>query len=370
MLVILPMTHKTIKVMHLIHSLGAGGAENGIINLANHMDRDRFALSICSFVKNGTREKHLKKDVPLFTVNKKTGNDLTLPLRLAKLFKTQRPDIVHTHAWGTMFEGFLGAKLARVPFLVHGEHGTIERRKKNRYFQRIIWGYFDAVLSITHNHKKELSKTIGFPEQKITVLQNGVDTDLFCPMPGTRIFGMKDKFIIGTIGRLVPVKNQALLLNGFAEAKKKHENLFLVIVGEGSLENSLKEQAGNLRIADDVLFTGRRFDIPQVLNSLDLFVLPSLSEGMSNTILEAMACGLPVIATRVGGNPELIENRKNGILIDSGNIQQMADAILETARDTYLRRHLAEKAIADIGTAFSLGGMVDRYQAFYQNFVY
>ena len=353
--------------MHLIHSLGAGGAENGIINLANHMNRDRFTVSICSFVKNGTREKHLKKDVTLFTVDKKPGNDLTLPLRLAKLFKSFRPDIVHTHAWGTMFEGFLGARFARVPFLVHGEHGTIERRTINRYFQRIIWGYFDAVLSVTHNHKKKLSKSIGFPEQKITVLQNGVNTDLFHSMPGTRIFGMKDKYIIGTIGRLVPVKNQALLLKAFAEAKKNNDNLFLVIVGEGPLENSLKEQVHNLKITDDVLFTGRRFDIPQVLNSLDLFVLPSLSEGMSNTILEAMSCGLPVIATRVGGNPELINYRENGILVESDSLHQMADAILKTAREPDFRRRLSEQARSDIGATFSLRGMVDRYQTFYQN---
>jgi sugar transferase (PEP-CTERM/EpsH1 system associated) len=361
------MAHKKIKVMHLIHSLGAGGAENGIINLANNMDRNRFAVSICSFVKNGTREKHLKKDVPLFTVNKKQGNDLSLPLRLARLFKTQRPDIVHTHAWGTMFEGFLGAKLARVPVLVHGEHGTIERRKKNRYFQRIIWGYFNAVLSISQSHKKQLAKTIGFPEQKITVLQNGVDADLFCPMPGTRIFGMKDKFIIGTIGRLVPIKNQALLLNAFAEAKKNHDNLFLVIVGEGHLENSLKEQARDLEIADDVLFTGRRFDIPQVLNSLDLFVLPSLNEGMSNTILEAMGCGLPVIATNVGGNPELISHDKTGLLTTSENASQLAERICLLAQDRQLRQHLAEQARNSIIKTWSLSRMVQCYQQFYEN---
>lgn len=121
--------------MHLIHSLGAGGAENGIINLANHLDRDRFETAICSFVRNGSREKHLKEDVPLFSVDKTPGNDLKLPLRLARLFRKWRPDIVHTHAWGTMFEGFLGARLAKVPVLVHGEHGTIEAKTKNRLFQ-------------------------------------------------------------------------------------------------------------------------------------------------------------------------------------------------------------------------------------------
>jgi glycosyltransferase involved in cell wall biosynthesis len=165
----------------------------------------------------------------------------------------------------------------------------------------------------------------------------------------------------------VPIKNQALLLNAFAEAKKNHDNLFLVIVGEGHLENSLKEQARDLEIADDVLFTGRRFDIPQVLNSLDLFVLPSLNEGMSNTILEAMGCGLPVIATNVGGNPELISHDKTGLLTTSENASQLAERICLLAQDRQLRQHLAEQARNSIIKTWSLSRMVQCYQQFYEN---
>ena len=361
---------KKIRVMHLIHSLGAGGAENGIINLANKIDREQFEISICSFLQKGSRKKHLKKDVKLFSMNKKTGNNVTLPFRLSKLFREWKPDIVHTHAWGTMFEGFIGAKLACVPIIVHGEHGTIEIKKRNRYFQRAIWHLFDAVLSVSVNHKKKLASVIEFPEEKIIVLKNGVDTGYFKPKPDVNVFDIKDKFIIGTIGRLVPVKNQALLINAFAELHKTIKDIHLIIVGEGPLEKNLQNLTKSLNISPSVSFTGRRFDIADVLNSFDLFVLPSLSEGMSNTILEAMACGIPAIATDVGGNGELIQHGETGLLIESDNLAELLKNILLIQNQEGLKERFSRRSVSFIEKHHSLPTMVEQYQNFYhQQFI-
>lgn len=356
-----------IRVMHLIHQLGAGGAENGIINLANTIDRETFDMAICSIAGHGARSTHLATDVDFFALNKKQGNDPRLPFRLRALFRSWKPDIVHTHAWGTLFEGFVGAKMARVPVLVHGEHGTIEDKPLNRFVQRNLWKWFDAVLSVSEVHRTTLSRTIGFPEDRIQVLKNGVDADVFSPMPCPNVFGLEGRFVVGTIGRLVPIKNQALLIKAVARARAECPDIALVIVGDGPLRQDLQTLASDLGLTDAITFAGQRFDMPEVYNSLDLFVLPSLSEGMSNTILEAMSCQLPVLATNVGGNPELIRHRVTGMLTESNDALQMAETISLLRSDQGLRENISRQARQAILANCSLDRMVSKYQDFYHH---
>ncbi len=359
--------------MHLIHQLGAGGAENGIINIVNHIDQDHVESAICAFVGQGSQEKRVDtKQTSLFDLGKKPGNDFGLPFRLSRLLKSWQADIVHTHAWGTLCEGVAGAKLSRVPGLIHGEHGTIQKKRLNLSVQRKVWHLADRVLSVSEPHRSRLAETVEFPKEKILVICNGVDTERFFPAKD-RLFTRqalgykKDDIVIGTAGRFMPVKNQALLIRGFALASKKMANLKLMLVGDGPLKSKLQTLVSDLGMEAQVLFAGRRADMPEVMNTMDLFVLPSLSEGMSNTILEAMSCALPVIATDVGGNPELVRQERTGLLFPSEDPEALAQAIHEMVLFPENRIQYGKAGRTLVEEEYSLKRMVSRYDALYQD---
>ena len=358
--------HK-IRIIHLIHQLGAGGAENGIINLANHIDRQRFEMAICAFVGKGSQTHRLGTDrIELFELNKRAGNDLKLPFLLFRLFRKWRPDIVHTHAWGTLCEGVLAAKVARIPIIIHGEHGTIQQTKRTRYIQKSVWRMTDRVLSVSKYHAQKLARTVGFPVQRITVLPNGVDSDRFQRGNRGRSFVRKaDDILIGTVGRLVPVKNQMVLIDAFSKLCNQDFNIKLIIVGDGPLRHQLQTVAKDTGCADRIEFLGRRSDVPEIMRAMDIFVLSSYSEGMSNTILEAMSSGLPVVATAVGGNPELVLNGKTGLLVPTNDPEKLERALCLLIRHEEMRKEMGMRGRERVKKYFSLRGMIDNYEKLY-----
>lgn len=357
--------------MHLIHQLGAGGAENGIINIVNHIDQSKIESAICAFVGQGTQEGRVRTpQTRLFDLNKKPGNDFGLPFRLRRLLKSWQPDVLHTHAWGTLCEGFLAAKMAGVSSIVHGEHGTIQEKARNLPIQRYFWGLTDQLLSVSEAHKMRLSKTVGYPVDNIQVIQNGVDTAHFCYRKKNtalqEMLGLnKEHRIVGTVGRFMPVKNQDFLIKAFRGIVETDDYVSLLLVGDGPLKESLVSLASSLGVLDRVVFSGRRSDVSAVLNLMDVFVLPSLSEGMSNTILEAMSCALPVIATDVGGNPALVKHKKSGLLVPSDDIFTLASAIGNLLKHPELRSVYGQAGRALVESEYSLNKMVSRYEGLY-----
>ena len=361
-----------IRVIHLLHQLGIGGAENGVVNLVNHIDRKRFATAICAFSKYDFYPERVNEDkTKIYNIGKTKGNDPTIPIKLTKIFREWRPHIVHTHAWGTLCEGVMAAKLAKIPVVIHGEHGTIQGKKANVFIQRLFWRLTDQVLSVSKNHKDKLLETIGFPKHKIMVLANGVDARRFYKQKeysatgnGNHLPETKD-IIIGTVGRLESVKNQALLIRSFADLLKRFSGVKLWIVGGGELKEQLENLAGSMGASSDIVFLGKRDDIPELLNQMDIFVLPSISEGMSNTILEAMSSGLPVVACRVGGNPELVKDGVTGFLVPSKNKEAMGRAMALLAENEEKRKIMGAAARKRIENQFSLTVMVKRYEQLY-----
>ena len=361
---------RKLRVMHLIHQLGAGGAENGIVNIANHIDCNAFESAICAFVGGGALTKRLDlKRTALFEMEKRSGNDIRLPFNLYRLFRRWKPDIVHTHAWGTLLEGIVAARFAKVPAVIHGEHGTLQDKAQNIVIQRFLWRSVDRVLSVSAAHARQMSKTIGFPVDRIDVLANGVNTDLFgkqTPNIKDELGLADDSFVIGTVGRLVPVKNQRLLIRTFANLTTRHNQLHLVITGDGPLKRELESMANALNCREHVHFLGRRSDVPRIMAGLDVFVLCSHSEGMSNTILEAMSSGLPVIATDVGGNPELVVHGRTGMLVPSDNDDALGAAIESLIVDADLKVSMGRYGRERAAREFSLQAMVRRYEKLYQ----
>jgi sugar transferase (PEP-CTERM/EpsH1 system associated) len=358
-----------VRVMHLVHTFGVGGMEVGVLKLVNSLNAARIRSGICSSRPAPDRLKdRLLDGVPLFEFNRRDGNDPLFVAQLVRLFRRERPDIVHTHRWGTLLEGLIAARLAGVPYVVHGEHGTLETRPLNVRVQRWTWNRVDRVVAVSSRLAERISKEIAYPLERIQVIRNGLDLKRFTPrdrFAAKRALGLPpDELVIGTVGRLVPVKDHPMLLQSLARLRDRGLRFNAVIAGKGPLHAALIEQAQSLGLTQ-VRLLGDRDDPERVLNAFDVFVLSSKSEGLSNTIQEAMASGLPVVATRVGGADELVREHETGLLVAAEDPASFADAMHRVAVDQSLREQMGNAGRRRAESVFGIDRMIREYEELY-----
>ena len=369
-------------IAHVIYQLAVGGLENGLVNVINRMPVDGYhhviiSLNACTEFRNRIKNPNVEVHV----LQKRPGKDLRLYGKLWRLFRRLQPDIVHTRNLATL-EAQLPALLAGVPCRIHGEHGRDMHdldgtSKKYRLLRRLFRPLIHRYVALSLDLKRYLQEQIGVAEGKISHICNGVDTEKFIPssvreravLPGD--FSRADKIVIGTVGRMEAVKDQITLAHAFVRLVKEypggHENLRLIMVGDGALREparSILEAAG---LAQAAWLPGEREDVPEILRALDVFVLPSLAEGISNTILEAMASGLPIVATDVGGTAELVDQGQTGFLVPRGEPGVLADAIRVYVDNPDLRRLHGDNARKRSEDEFSIDTMVQRYQDVYDD---
>jgi sugar transferase (PEP-CTERM/EpsH1 system associated) len=343
--------------------------EHGVVKLVNGLDATRVQSAVCSTKPAGTLKDLLAPNVPLFELRRRDGNDPKLVWALYRLFVRERPDIVHTHAWGTLLEGLLAARLARVPVVIHGEHGTLQLRPHQRWLQRRGWSAADRVLSVSSRLAERITRETGFPLERIRVIRNGVDIERFGRVERSSARAIlrlpADQPTLVTVGRLVPVKDHETLLQAMAQLRRDGVLPTLAIAGDGPLLEPLKARAAALGLDAQVRFLGHRPDVEVVLGAADVFVLSSESEGLSNTILEAMASGLPVVATRVGGADEMVRPGQTGYLVAPHSPQGLADALASLVRSPRVRQAMGTAGRRRVEAEFSLAAMVSRYEAMY-----
>ncbi|ETX01917.1 MAG: hypothetical protein ETSY1_05550 [Candidatus Entotheonella factor] len=361
-----------LQVAHVVRDFSHGGMENGVANLVNHHDPSRVQGTIYVLAKADdffVQRVHDARRVVL--LNRCQGNDPSVIWHLAHRLRQAQPDVVHTHGWGTLVEGGMAAKLARVPVWVHGEHGTMETRRHNIWVQRIMWRLADQLLSVSENHRHALAHAIGAPVARIQAIPNGVALDRFGRQVDAAAWRQSfhipaDHVVIGSVGRLVEVKHYHHLITALAGLIHQRMPVSGVLIGDGPLRSALEEQAQSLGIAERVHFLGRREDVPSLLPLLDMFALTSRSEGMSNTILEAMASGLPVVATAVGGTPEMVIDGETGRLVPPRDPQALEAALAQLLADADQRRHMGRQARRRAETMFSLPVMIRAYEQLYE----
>jgi len=366
-----------IRVLHVLLSLEPGGLENGVVNVINRLDRTRFESSVCCLKRAGEFARRIDDPrVVIHEMDWRGGNDPRLALRLASLLRRTRPHIVHTRNVEPFFYGFAGAKLARAQALVHSEHGRkFDDRPARFAVQRWMSRHTDAIFAVSGQLKTDLVKHIGLPESDIEVLHNGVDLSRFdvadraAPHARERDalrleWGVPDgALVVGSVGRLVAVKNYALLLRAVAASGL---DVHVVLAGEGPERAALTALAARLGIAGRVHLLGHSNDVDRVLRAFDVFVLPSLSEGMSNTLLEAMAAGVPPVASAVGGNGEIVRDGVDGLLFASDDQAGLANALAGLCADADRRARLAAAARERVQSTFDIRHMVERYEQFYE----
>jgi sugar transferase (PEP-CTERM/EpsH1 system associated) len=367
-------------VAHIIHRLHTGGLENGLVNIINHMPEDRYRHAvICLSGYTDFRWRIKRKDVDFFTINKKKGKDLSVHVKLFQLLRTLRPDIVHTRNVGAL-EYVLPAALAGVRYRVHGEHGRdmAELHGNNwkyNLLRRFCKPLVHKYVSVSRDLALWLREKIGVSEQKIVHIYNGVDVDRFCPAGRERLplpvidFAPPHTVVIGSVGRLAEVKDPLTLVRAFLHLRDvvpDGRNIFrLVLVGDGPQRGAVEVLLKSANAADSCWLAGDRDDVPSLLRGFDVFVLPSLAEGIANTILEAMASALPIVATRVGGTPELVIEGVTGMMVPAADPMNMAEAIHTYIRNPGLRRQHGDAGRERIEREFNVKDMTRRYQTVY-----
>jgi len=357
-----------IHVAHILYSFDTGGMEKGIATVIKN-SIPCFKHTIICLTKSGKSKKLLPKHIEIIEMNKKEGNSLFFVLRLAKTIKKLSPDIVHTRNWGG-FDGIVAAKLAGIKHVFHGEHGwsmddPYGLNKKRVFIRQVLDRFVNRYTCVSRQIENWLINEIKV-KKPVMQIYNGVDCDLYSPGGGMAIrsdLGIKtDTIVFGIVARLDPIKNHKALIKVFNSIHKLWPDTCLLIAGKGTEAKYLQSIASN-----DVHFLGNRSDISELLRSFDVFVLPSFNEGISNTILEAMASGLPVVASDRGGNPELIKPDQNGMLFDPDSEEALKNCFVKYVQDSELRRQHGTVGREMAKKLYNIDTMVDDYKSAWKN---
>jgi sugar transferase (PEP-CTERM/EpsH1 system associated) len=367
-------------IAHIIHRLAVGGLENGLVNLINNMPPARYRHAIvCLTDYTDFRERIRDKHIPIVALHKAEGHDLGAYVRLWRVLRHLRPAIVHTRNLSGL-EHLVLAAMARIPGRVHGEHGRdiydLDGTSiKYNLLRRAIKPFVRHYIAVSVDLSEWLVHTVGVDSRRVTQIYNGVDIQRFAPRVGPRPplgpegFASQDTLVVGTVGRMHAVKDQLTLVRAFlhilATVPQARAWLRLVLIGDGPLRQEASQLLRTAGAESLAWLPGERQDSPDIMRAWDVFVLPSLREGISNTILEAMASGLPVVATRVGGNPELVEEGHTGQLVPPADPVSMAEAIGIYGRDRGLAVCHGRTGRQRVEHQFSMAAMVNSYLAVY-----
>ncbi len=369
-------------ILHVVFRFAVGGLENGVVNLINRMPRDRWRQGVVALtdIAAGFRQRVQRDDVHFVALDKPPGHGVRVYPQLLRAFRELRPAIVHTRNLAAL-EAVVPAWAARVPVRIHGEHGRDVSdldgtSRRYRWMRRLYRPFVHHYVALSRDLEKYLIESVDVPAERVEHIYNGVDSERFRPRAGARTaiegspFNDPSLFVVGTVGRLEAVKDQTNLARAFVRAlamsPQAARHLRLVLVGDGPMRGEIESIVRAAGAESLVWFAGERSDIPDILRGLDCFVLPSLAEGISNTLLEAMASGLPVIATRVGANADLMEEGLSGKLVPRADPDAIAREIFAYLADPALARRHGRAGRQIVERRFSVERMVGDYEALYR----
>jgi sugar transferase (PEP-CTERM/EpsH1 system associated) len=368
-------------VAHIIYALSTGGLENGLVNIINRSPPERYRhVIICLTVADEFAHRITAENVLVIELHKREGHDLRCYWRLRRLLQELRPAIIHSRNMAALESQLCSIGLPDVK-RVHGEHGREVNDLDGSNWKYLIFRKFMRIfmhqyIAVSKDLEHWLISRVGLSSDRVQQIYNGVDYHRFTPedvkpmaLLPTRWQELDGILIAGTVGRLTPVKDQQLLLRAVAHLRAGHpelgDRLRLLIVGEGPLYPVLIQMIEQFALQDIVWLAGDRQDVPELLRAMDIFVLPSLGEGISNTVLEAMASGLPVVATAVGGNIELVEEGFNGSLVPVGNHQALSNAMATLLMNDTERTRQGSNARQRVCQQFDWDRTVDAYLRLY-----
>ncbi len=376
------MKQQPINVMQLVLSLVIGGTEKLVYEITQRVDRDKVSPVVCCLDEIGVfGEKLRDAGVPVYVLNRAPGLDWSLLPKLREIIVKEQIDVIHAHQYTPYFYGLMGSLYSKItltpsrPEVVFTEHGRFypDVRKFKRVVSNPILSLFTKeIVTISASTKQSLIDYENFPARRIRVVYNGIDLERFSKtadrLAKRRELGLQpDDKVFGIVARLDPIKNHAMLLRACQQLVKTVPNAYLLIVGDGPERAKLEELTASLGIAAHVKFLGARQDISELLQTFDVFALSSFSEGTSVTLLEAMGVGVPIVATNVGGNPEVVSDGETGFLVESDNADDMANKLLQLLQDNALRQRMGNAGKQRVHALFSIEKMVQAYVDLYLN---
>lgn len=365
-----------IPLLHLITELSIGGAQMVLLRLLNNMDRQRYQPTVaCLYNGDGIVAQQIR-DLGIRVVDLEMRSKWRMDAfaRFWALLRQQRPTILHTWMFHANIPGRLLGRAARVPVIIGSEHTMGQESQFRQWINRWSGPLTDGVICVSEQVRAFAEQQIGLPPQKLTVIPNGIELQRFDRLPSQaevrRRFGLpQTSTVMGAIGRPRPVKGYRYLIDAFAQLAPAHPALTLLLVGNGPERAALTEQARQKGLVDRAFFLDDQTDIPALLPALDLLVAPSLWEGMPMVVLEAMAARLPVVATRVGGTPDVVADGETGLLVAPSDAMQLAQSIERLLVDPGLRQQMGRAGRARAEQNFSIEQNVAQTQALYERLV-
>lgn len=356
-------------VMQVTWSLVAGGAETYALTVASGLDASKFRSVMCGVDQGGALEVEVRRrGVPYYIMNRRAGLDWRLMGRMLRLLRSEKVDVIHTHHLNQLLYSVVAARLLGIR-IVHTEHSVeMYKSRKLRWMLRLLSIFCHRVTAIGADGERTLRDKVGIPAGKLEIVRAAVDLGRFnVPRPAAReALGLcpADRVAV-IVARLFPEKNHRLLLAAFAEAVERVPDAKLLIVGDGIEQKAIEEVIAKLNLGQRVEMLGVRRDIPQILAGADVFVLSSDREGLPISVLEAMAAGLPVIATRVGDLPLVVKDGRTGVLVPRRGAAELGEAMARLLGDAELGARMGRAGREVVREGYSLDRMVRRHSELY-----
>jgi L-malate glycosyltransferase len=371
------LSHPPIRIGFVLHVMQVAGAEVLVARIIRELG-SRIEPVIFCLDRIGELGEQLQRDgVEVVCLNRKPGRDWGVVGRLARELRHRQIDVLHAHQYTPFFYSALarswGARWTKLILTEHGRHYPDEVSRLRHWANRIVFSRMaDRLNACCQFSATALREIDGFRSRPVDVIYNGIDVDDYAPSEDRELLRARlglqpDRRYIATVARLHPVKDHATLLTAFAEVARKHPDVDLLLVGDGELRSALESQAAQLKIASRVQFWGVRQDVARILQAIDLFVLPSVSEAASLTLLEAMASECPVVVTDVGGNPEIVREGQDGFRVPRQNPKALAAACSRLLNDPSLARSLGRSARQRVLAEFQQRDTVRKFADLYES---
>jgi glycosyltransferase involved in cell wall biosynthesis len=363
----------TVKVMHLITELSTGGAQVALRRLLTNCDRQRFDMQVaCLYNGDGAVGQQIRQaSIPVHDLKMRAKTDIKAFSRLFHLLRREKPHILHTWMFHANFSGRISGRIARVPIIISAERTMGQEKWMRRRLDKATAYLADRVVCVSQATAIYAAQVIGIPESKLAVIPNGVDLADFDHLPDVDLARAAwnlpaQGVIIGAVGRLHAVKGFTYLLEAFARLAPDFPQATLLLVGDGPDRSILEQLAARYRLSQRVTFMGEQTDVPSFLAALDVLALPSLHEGMPNVVLEAMAAGLPVVASHTGGVPEVVVHGETGWLVAAADQGALCKAIFNLLNDPSRAQAMGKAGRQRVERLFNLADTISITEILYE----
>ena len=365
---------RRINLLLLITELNVGGAERIVEQLATHLPSDRYRVSVaCLYDPQAVGANIRAAGLPVTDFDMRNKGDVRVAYRLLQFLLEDDIQILHAHLFHANLLAATVGRMAGTPVVIATRHsveiGGAHRERVNRLLRPLC----DAVVTVSRQVYEVETKRSGTNPAKVVEIPGGVPLDTYVHVDGVRVEQLRQTWhlpprasLVGTVGRFVQPKGHAHLLEAMTKVRRHHPDARALLVGDGPLRPEMEAKARELDLSETVIFTGIRRDVPEILALLDIFILPSLWEGLPVALLEAMAAGLPVVATRVGGVPEVVIDGVTGLLVPPRDPEALSAAILTLLQDPDLRHRMGEAGQRRVRNHFSVDQMIQKTEALYE----